>query len=105
VLANCDDSATKALLVENGWGEQDVPEEQLFDLVFDPNEASNLATSPKHAETLASLRERLEEWMRSTDDPLLEGPVAMPAGAWANDPSQGSPNDPSRRRSPTEATA
>ena len=32
VLANCDDSASKDLLVEAGWGEQVVPEEQLYDL-------------------------------------------------------------------------
>jgi N-sulfoglucosamine sulfohydrolase len=105
VLANCDDSATKALLVENGWGEQDVPEEQLFDLVFDPNEASDLGARPEHADTLASLRARLDEWMRDTDDPLLDGPVALPPGAWANDPSQGSPNDPSRGGSPAAARA
>jgi arylsulfatase A-like enzyme len=94
VLANCDDSASKRLWIEAGWGEVELPEEQLYDLVLDPNEANNLAGSPKHAETLATLRERLERWMRETGDPLLEGPVELPPGAWANDPAQESPNDP-----------
>ena len=36
VLANCDDSETKELMIEAGWGGQYVPEEQLYDLVLDP---------------------------------------------------------------------
>jgi len=32
--------------------------------------------------------------MRATEDPLLDGPVPEPAGAWSNDPAQASPNDP-----------
>ena len=105
VLANCDDSATKSVLVEHGWGEQDVPGEQLFDLVLDPDEGRDLAASPRHGEILTSLRDRLEDWMRSTRDPLLDGPVELPPGAWANDPSQGSPNDPARGESPTTTGA
>jgi arylsulfatase A-like enzyme len=96
VLANCDDSASKALLVEHGWGEQRVPEEQLFDLLFDPNETRDLSASAEHRETLAGLRARLIRWMEETEDPLLDGPVPEPAGAWSNDPAQASPNDPVR---------
>jgi hypothetical protein len=32
--------------------------------------------------------------MRATEDPLLNGPVPEPPGAWSNDPAQASPNDP-----------
>jgi arylsulfatase A-like enzyme len=81
VLANCDDSDTKNLLVENGWGEQVVPEEQLYDLVLDPNESRDLSSSPNHAGTLADLRERVKLWMEETDDPLRNGPVDPPPGA------------------------
>ena len=40
-LANCDNSPTKELLLEHGWGRLPMAEEQLYDLVFDPNEAAN----------------------------------------------------------------
>lgn len=96
VLANCDDSGTKQLLVEAGWGQQQVPEEQLYDLVLDPQEGQNVAADPARAEVLAELRERLEVWMRETDDPLLDGPVAPPEGAIVNEQWQVSPDDPVR---------
>lgn len=96
VLANCDDSGTKQLLVEAGWGEREVPEEQLYDLVLDPQEAQNVAADPAHAEVVAELRERLEAWMRETEDPLLDGPVAPPEGAIVNEQWQVSPDDPVR---------
>jgi arylsulfatase A-like enzyme len=96
VLANCDDSDTKDLLVAAGWGEQEVPEEQLYDLVLDPEEGRNVADDPAQAEVLAELRERLEVWMRETEDPLLEGPVAPPEGAIVNEQWQVSPDAPVR---------
>jgi N-sulfoglucosamine sulfohydrolase len=96
VLANCDDSDSKKLLVAAGWGEQEVPEEQLYDLVLDPQEGRNLAGDPARAEVLAELRGRLEAWMRETDDPLLDGPVLPPEGAIVNEQWQVSPDDPVR---------
>jgi arylsulfatase A-like enzyme len=96
VLANCDDSDTKDLLVRAGWGEQLVPEEQLYDLVLDPQEGNNVAEDPANAGVLAELRERLDAWMRETDDPLLEGPVAPPEGAIVSEQWLVSPDDPVR---------
>ncbi|MGK2933282.1 MAG: sulfatase family protein [Solirubrobacterales bacterium] len=94
VLANIDDSATKDLLVEAGWGDRPVAEEQLYDLLLDPAEQLNLATAPEHAGKLDELRNRLDEWMKNTDDPLLDGPVPAPPGAAINDPDQVSPDEP-----------
>ena len=94
VLANCDDSASKKILMEAGWGDQHVPEEQLYDLLFDPNELNDLSTDPTRQQILTEMRDRLLEWMRATEDPLLDGPVLEPPGAWSNDPRQASPNDP-----------
>lgn len=71
-----------------------MPEEQLFDLLLDPNEAHDLAADPAHRAPLEDLRERLRGWMVETADPLLDGPVPEPPGAWSNDPAQASPNDP-----------
>ena len=93
VLPNIDDSPTKALLMEHGWGEQTIAEEQLYDVFFDPQEMNNLAHSPAHADTLHEMRARLEKWMHATNDPLLHGPVPAPRGAQINDPTGLSPNE------------
>jgi N-sulfoglucosamine sulfohydrolase len=100
VLANCDDSASKEALVEAGWADQTVGTEQLFDLTLDPAEARNLTEDPAHGDVLAELRGRLERWMEETEDPLLDGPIPVPAGAVVNDPAQTSPNDPLQSGSP-----
>jgi N-sulfoglucosamine sulfohydrolase len=107
VLANCDDSASKDLWVEHGWGERLVPEEQLYDLLFDPNEGNNLAGDRSRGGVMTEMRERLDTWMRETEDPLLDGPVLPPEGAMINEPNQLSPDDPLTiiRADPTAATS
>jgi N-sulfoglucosamine sulfohydrolase len=107
VLANCDDSASKDLWVEHGWGERLVPEEQLYDLLFDPDEGDNLTEDPSRQGVLAEMREQLDTWMRETEDPLLDGPVLPPEGAMINEPNQLSPDDPLTiiRADPTAATS
>lgn len=94
VLANCDDSATKDLLVEAGWGKRTVAREHLYDLVLDPGESRNLAREPAAEEVRAGLAAKLDAWMRETADPLLDGPVAAPPGAVVNLPDQVSPDEP-----------
>jgi N-sulfoglucosamine sulfohydrolase len=97
VLANCDDSPSKTVLIEHGWAEREVPFEQLYDLVFDPNEAANLAFEPAFADTLSALRDRLDGWMHETEDPLLIGDPEPPEGAEINDPDQLSASEPTTR--------
>src|SRR4051794_8792581 len=97
VLPNTDDGPTKDLLLRHGWGEREIPSEQLFDVLFDPNEARNLAGDPAHADVLADLRARLEAWMRETDDPLLAGHVDPPPGVEINHPDQRSASEPTTR--------
>ncbi|MEZ4868891.1 MAG: sulfatase [Caldilineaceae bacterium] len=103
VLPNCDDSRSKDLWVANGWREQRIASEQLYDLVFDPNESRNLAASPEQAPVLQMLRQRLERWMVETQDPLLASePVPMPPGTVVNDPDGLSPREtPAPRRGMT----
>ncbi|HEX4305811.1 MAG TPA: sulfatase [Solirubrobacterales bacterium] len=96
ILANCDDSASKEVWVAAGWADRRVPREQLYDLVLDPQEQDNLAADPVAREALTDLRARLDQWMRDTDDPLLEGPVPAPPGAEVNEPWQISPDEPTR---------
>lgn len=93
VLPNCDDSLSKNLWVEHGWGDREVASEQLYDLVFDPNEANNLADDPEKASVLEEMRQRLQDWMERTDDPLLRGDVPTPQGARVNDPDGLSPKE------------
>ncbi len=97
VLPNCDDSPSKDLLLRYGWAEREIAFEQLYDLVFDPNEAANLAADPVYAGALAELRGRLDAWMHETDDPLLRGDPMPPLGAEINQPDQLSASDPLTR--------
>lgn len=94
VLANTDDGPSKDLLIERGWADRPIPEEQLYDLTFNPNETRNLAYDPALADVLQEMRGRLKTWMAETEDPLLDGPVPAPKGAEFNLPNQLSAGDP-----------
>ena len=93
VLCNCDDGPSKTLWVKNGWKERILPREELFDLLFDPNEGRNLVDSPAVQPALVDMRGRLDRWMRATNDPLLAGPVKAPPGASINDEDCVSPRE------------
>jgi N-sulfoglucosamine sulfohydrolase len=94
VLPNTDDGPSKDLLLRGGWAERVIPKEQLYDLLFDPNETDNLLEDPDYAAVLADLRGRLEMWMRDTEDPLLAGHVDPPPGVDINLPDQLSATEP-----------
>ena len=93
VLPNCDDSPSKDVWLQHGWRDRPPAKEQLYDLIFDPNETHNLAQDPSMAEVLDEMRRRLDRWMQATDDPLLHGPVPAPPGARVNDPDGLSPTE------------
>lgn len=93
-LPNCDDSLSKELWVAHDWSQRQIDQEQLYDLIFDPNEAHNVASDPAYASVLDEMRNRLDQWMIKTNDPLLKGePVPMPSGAFVNDPDGQSPRE------------
>jgi uncharacterized sulfatase len=63
------------------------PREELYDTDADPHEMVNLAADPRHASTLARLREALDGWMKDTGDlglvPEDELKARMrPGGGW-----------------------
>jgi N-sulfoglucosamine sulfohydrolase len=85
VKPNIDWSPSKVFLIENGLSERPHdPVEMLFDLVFDPAERANLASSTRYAGIRQDLANRLQRWMEQTNDPLLQGRVPRPPGAVAN---------------------
>ena len=79
--------------LQHGWQDRYVAPEQLYDLIFDPNETHNLVGDPATAAVLEEMRDRLDRWMRDTADPLLGGPVPATPGAELNDPDSTSPRD------------
>ena len=94
VLANVDDGLTKDVLLRCGWAAVDPPVEALYDLTLDPGEGTNRIDDPKLSEVLSDLKERLQNWMVETGDPLLQGPVAPAEGTFYNTVDQVSPSDP-----------
>ncbi len=94
VLPNVDDSPSKSLLIEAGWGAQPRPQVEFYDLVMDPVEMRNLADDPDFHELREDLEGRLRAWMRNTADPLLKGPVPVPPGGFVNDPAGISAREP-----------
>ena len=50
-------------------------EEELYDLEKDPNEFNNLINDPAFEVVLIELRQKLVNWMKITNDPLLKGKV------------------------------
>ena len=51
---------------------------ELYDLLEDPNERKNLVENEAYAEVFKDLLGRLFNWMKETQDPILEGPIASP---------------------------
>lgn len=96
VLPNCDDSESKSFLLAHGWADKPIPTEALYDLIFDPHESHNLAGESSHTEILQEMRQRLNNWMSATNDPLLNGFIAPPPHAVVNDPNGRSPNEATR---------
>jgi len=46
--------------MEYGWRERSIAPEQLYDLIFDPNEMCNLASDPSAASIMQEMRGRLD---------------------------------------------
>ena len=88
VLPNCDEGSSKKWLLEKtDWGTSQSPEEQLYDLVLDPQENNNLAEFPRVGKIRDEMRARLHAWMERTHDPLLHGGIELPEFglAWPQD--------------------
>jgi arylsulfatase A-like enzyme len=85
IKANIDDSHSKQWLLEHGLiSRKHHPDEMLFDLYYDPHERDNLAPDDSYSKIRTVMAEKLNQWMVSTNDPLLAGPVPVPPGGFTN---------------------
>lgn len=93
VPSNIDDGISKDYLVSNGFLKRRKEQEMLFDLYMDPSERNNLVNIREYEDTYKDLKQRLDQWMKSTNDPLLKGYVEKPIGAKINKSSCLSPRE------------
>ena len=56
-------------------------EEEFYDLENDPNEQYNLSNNPRYKNAILELKNKLLNWMKKTNDPLLKGKV-QPQRDW-----------------------
>lgn len=92
IMPNIDDGLSKRFLMEYGLAEHVIPRVELYDLFFDPNEKNNLADRPETQAIKNELSERLYDWMKKTNDPLLKGSMRHLPGQLLNRPDQPHPN-------------
>jgi len=93
LLSNTDQSLSKDVLLENDWGEQYIRNEELYDLMLDPNESNNLVNEGSHKDILEEMRNNLDKWMIKTDDPLKKGELPQFDNALINRDSDKSADD------------
>jgi len=84
-LADCDSGPTKSYLVDHKEDDDahrrfynlafaKRPAEELYDLNQDPDQLTNVAGNPAHAETKARLWKKLQDELAATGDPRHGGP-------------------------------
>lgn len=84
VPANMDDGLSKTFLFSHGYLDEEREKDMLFDLYLDPVERVNLIHDTRYQDIYMDLKTRLDQWMRETKDPLLQGRVPRPKGARIN---------------------
>lgn len=76
-FSNVDNSEIKDYLYHNGLKDYQKDPEALYDLILDPEEKVNRINDPKYFEVAKDLRNRLQNFMERTNDPLLDGPIEV----------------------------
>lgn len=78
--SNIDNSDVKEFYRENGLELQTKDLEALYDLYYDPAEKNNVIGKKVYKETTEMLRQKLQNFMERTDDPLINGPIPIKDG-------------------------
>jgi len=102
IMSHIDNCPSKDLLFRHGLSGQTLKGEELYDLIFDPSEACNLAEDAACSKTRDDMRQRLDAWMKQSDDPLLRGPIPAPETAAISDVEDYGANDLWKRKERTE---
>jgi hypothetical protein len=55
--------------------EKNRPDEEFYDLKDDPSEQNNLIDDVNYKKVIKELKEKLFDWMKETNDPLLKGKI------------------------------
>ena len=79
VPSNIDNSLSKQFVLDAGILDRVNAREMLFDLYLDPMERENLVDNADYKDIYNDLSNRLSEWMKQTDDPLLRYGHRIPA--------------------------
>ncbi|NLM76811.1 MAG: sulfatase [Ruminococcaceae bacterium] len=93
VLPNIDNGLSKRFLLVSGIGDVVRSRVELYDLHLDPAERNNLADDPDYESVRKQLQERLDLFLRESNDPILAGYVPKPTGARVNQKSGIHPED------------
>ncbi|WP_221029062.1 sulfatase family protein [Actomonas aquatica] len=78
--ANCDEGPTKKLVAAWGGFDRGLGDELFFDLYLDPQETCNRINDARYADEIHRLRGKLDDWMKRTNDPFLDGVAVPPPG-------------------------
>jgi hypothetical protein len=62
-------------VMKNYYTKSTCPFEEFYDLETDPAEKKNLINHPDYQEQIQELKDKLDDWMKETDDPLLKGKI------------------------------
>ncbi|WP_168120454.1 sulfatase [Paenibacillus sp. HB172176] len=87
-----DGGESEQFAIEHGILEEERADEMLFDLFLDPVERVNLVHQARYRAIYDDLSQRLDSWMKKTNDPLLSGRIAPPdpnkiAAPWELNPN------------------
>lgn len=86
-LSNIDTSITKDWYIDHGLKERQKEMEGFYDLYYDVDEKNNLINSKQHQEIIKTHKQKLQEFMEKTNDPLLQGKIKIKDSWKVNKPT------------------